>query len=135
MHTHAREGIWPEQQNVRALACNAGSRAAAALYGGLGGGFSKAAFPTRNLNSLKQAKYFGPKTVGGALGSSNAWMNNGSFATSSAVGGAANFPAANPDAAARAPQQRTRCLEECVWRDPFCVARRLLRRAVLAPGR
>jgi hypothetical protein len=76
--------------------CNATNPLNAALYGGLGGGLAKGLFPTRNLNTWAQAQAFGPKTVGGLFGSSNALLNNGSFATSSGVGGAANFPGINP---------------------------------------
>ena len=71
--------------------CNAVSVMKAALWGGLGGGIAKKLFPTKNLNSWAQALTFAPKTFGGTVGSMNAWTNVSSFATSSAVGGAANF--------------------------------------------
>jgi hypothetical protein len=76
--------------------CNASNPLNAALYGGLEGGLAKGLFPTRNLNTWSQAQHFGPATFGGLFGTSNAWLNNGSFATSSGVGGAANFPGINP---------------------------------------
>jgi len=76
--------------------CNASSVANAALWGGLGGGVAKKFFPTRNLNSWAQASAFGPSSFGGLFGSSNAWLNLGSFGTSAGVGSAANFPAINP---------------------------------------
>ncbi len=76
--------------------CNATNPLNAALYGGIGGGFSKYLFATKNLNTWAQARYFAPRTFGGLTGSTNAWMNAGSFATSSGVGGASNFSAINP---------------------------------------
>jgi RHS repeat-associated protein len=76
--------------------CNATNPLNAALWGGIGGGIAKGFFPTRNLNSWSQALAFGPKSLSGLFGSSNAWLNNGSFATSSGVGAAANFPGINP---------------------------------------
>jgi RHS repeat-associated protein len=71
--------------------CNPGSLGAAAAFGALGGGFAKAAFPTRNLNSLAQAAAFGPTTFSGLFGSANAARNLGSFFSSSAIGAAATF--------------------------------------------
>lgn len=76
--------------------CNASSVLNAALWGGIGGGIAKGLFPTRNLNSWAQARYFGPRTFSGLFRSSNGWRNLGSFGTSSGVGGAANFPGINP---------------------------------------
>ncbi len=75
--------------------CHPGSIADAALWGGLGGGIGKF-FPTRNLNTLKQAYYFAPSTVPGLFGTSNAWWNLGSFATGAGVGAATNFPVLDP---------------------------------------
>lgn len=71
--------------------CNAMSPWKAALWGGLGGGLGKGLFPTKNLNTWSQASHFGPTTFGGLFGSSNAWLNMGSFGTSSGVGAASNF--------------------------------------------
>jgi RHS repeat-associated protein len=68
----------------------------AALWGGMGGGLAKYFFPTRNLNTWSQASYFGPKTFGGLFGSSNAWLNNGSFLTSSGLGAASIIPPLDP---------------------------------------
>ena len=73
--------------------CHPGNVADAALWGGLGGAVGKY-FPTRNLNTWKQASYFRTKTVSGLFGTSNAWWNLGSFGTSAGVGAATNFPAA-----------------------------------------
>jgi len=71
--------------------CHGSSVANAALWAGVGGGIGKYAFPTRNLNTLSQAAYFGPSTMGGLFGTPNAWLNMGSFGASAGVGGAANF--------------------------------------------
>ena len=71
--------------------CNSSSPLYAALYGGIGGGLAKGLFPTKNLNTWNQAKYFAPKTFSGLFGSFNAGLNLGSFAASSLLGGAANF--------------------------------------------
>lgn len=76
--------------------CNATNPLNAALWGGIGGGAAKKFFPTKNLNTWLQSQYFGPKTFGGLFGSSNAWFNNGSFATASGVGAASNFSGLNP---------------------------------------
>jgi hypothetical protein len=76
--------------------CNAVNPLNAALWGGLGGGLVKGSLPTRNLNTWNQASYFGPTTLGGLFGTSNAWWNNGAAATSAGVGAAANFPRLNP---------------------------------------
>jgi hypothetical protein len=76
--------------------CNASSLLNAALWGGIGGDIAKGLFPTRNLNSWAQARYFGPRTFSGLFRCSNGWRNLGSFGTSSGVGGAANFPGINP---------------------------------------
>jgi RHS repeat-associated protein len=62
----------------------------AALWSAVGGGIAKLV-PTKNLNTLKQAAAFGPKTVSGAVGSRNAAANLSSFAVSSAVGAVSNF--------------------------------------------
>jgi hypothetical protein len=75
--------------------CHAGNLADAALWGGIGGGIGKF-IPTQNLNSWSQASYFGPSTVSGLFGSSNAWFNLGSFTTSAGFGAASNFPALDP---------------------------------------
>jgi hypothetical protein len=76
--------------------CHATNPLNAALWGGVGGGLAKYAFPTKNLNTWAQAQHFGPRSFGGLFGSANAGLNLGSFGTSSGVGGAANFPATNP---------------------------------------
>jgi RHS repeat-associated protein len=76
--------------------CSATNPLNAALYGGLGGGLAKGAFSTKNLNSLSQANDFAPTTFKGLFGSSNAWRNQGAYATSSGVGAASNFPIINP---------------------------------------
>lgn len=76
--------------------CHASNPLNAALWGGLGGGLAKGVFPTKNLNTWSQAATFGPKTFGSLFGSSNAWLNNGSFFTSSGVGAAANFSFLDP---------------------------------------
>ena len=76
--------------------CHSSSVASAAIWGGLGGGVAKYAFPTKNLNTWAQAKAFAPRTVRGLFGSSNAWFNSGSFFTSSAIGGGANLPVLSP---------------------------------------
>ncbi|MDA8178745.1 MAG: PASTA domain-containing protein [Deltaproteobacteria bacterium] len=72
--------------------CNASSVGNAASWGALGGGAAKYFFPTRNLNTLKQAAKFGASKVSGLFRSSNAWANLSAFGTSAGVGGAANFP-------------------------------------------
>lgn len=76
--------------------CNAVNPLNAALWGAAGGGLAKGLFPTKNLNTWAQAANFGPKTFNGLFGSSNAWMNHGSFAAASAVGGTSNFPSMSP---------------------------------------
>ena len=62
----------------------------AALWTAAGGAIAKA-FPTNTLNSLAQAKYFGPTTLGGLFSSTNsAWFWGATF-TSSALGAGANL--------------------------------------------
>lgn len=76
--------------------CHSTSPLNAALYGGLGGGLAKGLFKTTNLNSWKQAIAFGPRTLSGLFGSYNAGRNIISFAASSGVGAASNYPEINP---------------------------------------
>lgn len=76
--------------------CNASNPMNAALWGGIGGGLAKGAFYTKNLNTWSQASRFAPTTIGGLFRTPNAWLNNTAAATSSFVGGAANFPILDP---------------------------------------
>lgn len=76
--------------------CSASNPMNAALWGGIGGGLAKGVFPTRNLNTWAQASKFAPTTIGGLFRTPNAWINNAAAATSSGVGGAANFTVLDP---------------------------------------
>ena len=70
--------------------CHSGSLTAAAAFGLLGGGVSKA-LPTQTLNTISQARSFGPTTVSGLFGSANSAWFWGSSAASSAIGAAGNW--------------------------------------------
>ena len=75
--------------------CNASSAANSALWAALGGGAAKYLFPTKNLNTLAQARHFGAGYKG-LFGSMNAWVNLGSFGASAGVAGASNWGGLNP---------------------------------------
>jgi len=71
--------------------CHQSSVLKAALWAGIGGGITKYAFRTKNLNTLAQANYFAARTLGGLFRSPNAWLNLTSYGASAGIGGAANF--------------------------------------------
>ena len=70
--------------------CNASSVANAAFFGGLGGRVASY-FPARGLSTLKQARYFAPRTLSSLYRTANARWLGGAFGASSGVGAAANF--------------------------------------------
>ena len=69
---------------------NHSSAIKAAAFAAGGGGIAKL-LPTKNLNTISQAGYFGPKSLGGLFNSQNSAWLWGASSVSAGVGAAANF--------------------------------------------